>query len=130
MMQDLSRAGSHVLPRSVPDSGTAERLFWGSLVAALGGAPHLPGANLTVPALVGSGVAAAPYTPLGMRIRRWAMPGAARRLAAQPLETVAPYVSPATAAMLRDYGRRRRKSSCVPAPTFRQVSDGQARPPQ
>jgi hypothetical protein len=61
LMQDLSDAGKGVLPSSVPDSGTASRIFTGGGVGALLG--NMAGIEPTTMAL--GGAALLPYTNMG-----------------------------------------------------------------
>lgn len=70
LLQDLADAGNAILPSKVPDSGTAQRVFWGELAA--GAAGHKVG--MTAEEIAGMAVGVLPYTPPGM----WAVNKAAR----------------------------------------------------
>src|SRR6185312_8343385 len=92
LMQDLSDAAESVLPRTVPDSGTPERLLTERALALGAGG----GAALFEPtALMGVLAGSAPYTAAGMNaLRMWAtaLPKV-RNALAQPIRQMIPYVA-------------------------------------
>lgn len=63
LLQDLATAGQHVLPATVPDSGTMERALWAEM-AATGGAAMLDRPDV----LIGLAAGAGPYTKPGMSL--------------------------------------------------------------
>lgn len=67
LMQDFATAGQNVLGSKYPDSGTAGRSIVGLLAGAAAGHAFLP-AEAMVPAAVGMGAAALPYSALGQRL--------------------------------------------------------------
>jgi len=96
LMQDLSDAAESVLPRTVPDSGTPERLMTerAAALAAGGGA-----AMFEPTALAGALASSAPYTSVGMSaLRNWAMAlPKVRNALAQPIRRTLPYIAGAAA---------------------------------
>lgn len=67
LMQDLATSGQQVLGAKYPDSGTAGRSLVGLLAGAAAGHAFLP-AEAMVPAAVGAGLVAAPYSAVGQRL--------------------------------------------------------------
>jgi hypothetical protein len=99
--QDLAEAARDVIPQTIADSGTTERALWAGLAGAgTGGALlHAPG----IP--IAAGAAALPYTRPGMTaLRHWATAAPQTREAvAAPVRAATPYVSPAVAAIVRQF---------------------------
>jgi hypothetical protein len=94
LMQDLSDAAEATLPRTVPDSGTPERLLTERAMALLAGG----GAAYFSPGMLMGGLAAtAPYTGIGMNaLRGWATAfPAVRNMMAQPFRQGAAVAGPA-----------------------------------
>ncbi|WP_301542074.1 transglycosylase SLT domain-containing protein [Ralstonia sp. 3N] len=67
LMQDFATAGQNVLGSKYPDSGTAGRSILGLLAGAAAGHAFLP-AEAAIPAAIGAGVAALPYSAIGQRL--------------------------------------------------------------
>lgn len=98
MMQSFAEDAQGVLPSSIPDSGTAGRLFTGLVVGeAAGGMAGLPGA--TTASLVGGAI---PYTKAGQKAAEWLLTGRqgpSSRAVAKALSKFVPFTAaPAVAA--------------------------------
>ena len=104
LQQDLAQAARDVIPQTIPDSGSPERLLWAGLAGAGGGGylMHDPHALLT--AALGT-AASLPYTKPGMAAaRQWATAAPqAREAVAAPMRAAVPYLSPAAAALMRQW---------------------------
>jgi hypothetical protein len=96
LLQDIASAGDQVLPSSVPDSGTANRILWPELIAAAAGGGNQIGIH--VPAAIG--VAALPYTRVGMAATNAAARGVpkAAGAATRAIGESAPITGPAAVA--------------------------------
>jgi hypothetical protein len=92
LMQDKAAAGESVLPQTVRDSGTPERLAW---MAALGG-----GGAFSLPGALGVGAGTLPYTGPGMTaLRSYVNPGQVRRAIGAG---IGPAAAPGVAQVLGD----------------------------
>ena len=88
LLQEFASKGEKTLSRSLPDSGTAERRWYGTLASGAGLAAFSPKAGL--------GIAAStlPYTKPGLAaVRAYVSPGATRNSARLAAEEFAPYAS-------------------------------------
>ena len=92
LLQEFASNGEKTLSRSLPDSGTAERRWYGTLASGAGVAAFSPKAAL------GIGASTLPYTKPGLAaIRAYASPSASRNSARLAAEELAPYLSATSA---------------------------------
>jgi hypothetical protein len=92
LMQDLAAAGKEVLPNSIADSGTAERLMWAGLPGA-GVTGALMNPLATLGTAVGAAAAAVPYTSGGMALLSKFGGPATRNYLASLAHGATPYVA-------------------------------------